>query len=263
MRFISVLSFIGILALSIASCNLGSIDDPIVISDVEKEFYVDFRESLTAPDRQLFLDIRTIENEPCLNTSISANLNRQVDGFNISISHIVEPQDCQLGEAPASTTLNLGSTGIRTYDFAIDLKNTIYNLGKLRVEEKRYIVEMETEEGIIFLHDELIRVPNQTVWGFVASEDTDLVNSSLNFVGDLKNLGNEKIYLKGFYHYFTINNDNSIEVNHQKVIDRGFVHSFIFEYTQDQSTIVDKLEVFRSENPEADVYFFTAQGEEW
>ncbi len=263
MRICGYLFIIGLLAFNFASCRLGSLDDPIVISDIEKEFYIDFRETLTAPGRQLFVDISTIEMEPCLNATIATELDRKTDGFDISIKQIIEPDDCQQGEAPAIGSVNLGPMSHRSYDFTIDLKNTIYNLGKLSIDENRIVVEMQTEEGIIFLHDELLRVPNETVWGFAAGDEAALDAESLTFVGDLESLGTEKAYLKGFYYYYTINPDGSLEVNHDKVVGRNFVHPFIFEYTGDKATMSDKLEAFRTNHPGVDVYFFTSDGEEW
>ncbi len=263
MRIFGYIFIVGVLVLNIASCKLGSLDDPIVISDVEKEFYIDLRETLTVPGRQFYVDIRTIGMEPCLNSTIATELDRKTEGFDISINQINEPADCQQGEAPAIAAINLGPLSNRSYDFTIDLKNTIYNLGKLSVDQDRIVVEMQTEEGIIFLHDELLRVPNQTVWGFVAGDESTANEESLNFVEDLEGLGNAPSYLKGYYHYYTINTDGSVVVNHEKVVDRNFVHSFIFNYTGDKATMVDQLEAFRAAHSDVDVYFFTAQGEEW
>ena len=108
------------------------------------------------------------------------------------------------GFQPISKDLEAGEIS-GTKIVHINLKNTVENKGALTVEADRYLLDMDTENGFLLLHDELLRIPSGTIWGYITYRKNEDVNIAENFLSDLEFFSIEKNYCKRllwpFYNY--------------------------------------------------------------
>ena len=113
---------IALIAFSTSACKLESIQDPIVVTNIDKEFYVNLWEELYSDTRNLRLDIQSLKNQDCLNYTIAYDWESTDKKFDLSINQIVPPGDCIPGVAPAHTEISVG-----------DLESKLYNMNILDV----------------------------------------------------------------------------------------------------------------------------------
>jgi hypothetical protein len=217
MKGVFKIGFLSMVMLWMGSaCQLESLNDPIVVADIDDEFYIDLWETLGTSPR-FEIHIETIKDEECLNVVIDASPLKRPQTVNIRIDNIIQPADCIEGLAPAMAQLDLGSMPIGFYNFSIDLKNTIFNNGQLTITDERYSLEMETEDGIILVRSDLYRIPDQTLWGYVNFDlgQNDLAEA---FTQELAAFADPFNFKRGYYGHFTINNDaNDVTVTSQPI----------------------------------------------
>lgn len=224
--------------LSFSGCSLDSLNDPVIVADIENEFYIDLWETLgNISDFQLVIE--TIVDEECLNVPIDFDLLKRPNDFKVTLNEIVVPSDCNPGSAPATASVSLGNLPIGAYSFSINLKNTVNNVGLLTVTPNQYLLEMETEHGFILVRSQLLRIPDHTIWGYVnfVADQSDLAAA---FIEELKTLTAPKNFLRGYYGHFTINN----EVNNITVTDQPIdftLTSFIHSYTDEERDAIEGL----------------------
>ncbi|MEN0003136.1 MAG: hypothetical protein AAF798_03295 [Bacteroidota bacterium] len=236
------------LILSISACQLESLNDPIVVADIENEFYIDMWETAAAVNNLQVL-VETIEDETCLNAEIEATSLKRPNAIQIQINDILEPDDCIEGAAPATAQLELGNLPVGIYDFSIELKSTIFNNGQFTVTPERYQLEMESEDGIILVRSQLLRIPKETFWGYVNYE-AGAEGLAESFLEDLRTLTIPTNFLRGYYGYFTVNNEvNDVTVTSQPA--DFTLQSFVHQYERtEQDKIIDLVENYRQEGLE-------------
>jgi len=157
----------------LSSCQLANIGDPIVVADVEEEFEIIALEKLSPDERSLMFEIETLNDEPCDNALIDARLTKVSYQLRISLQDIIAPTDCIPGSAPARTSLDAGPLDPGYYQLTIDLKSEVINDGQLTVRGDRYLINMETTNGFALTNKELLRIPDNTIWGYAAYETAD------------------------------------------------------------------------------------------
>jgi len=115
-------------------------EPPTVIVDVEDDFYIDMFEDISNGNQLFQLDITTIKKQTCLNYQIdySLNFNEQSNDIELIINDLVEPTDCEMGDAAATLTVPFGTLASGVYDFDINLKDAVINKGSLSVYSDRY-----------------------------------------------------------------------------------------------------------------------------
>lgn len=246
----------------LAACNFDSQNDPIIVPDVKKEFYVDIWEELLPQERRFWLLIETIEPENCLNASIYYDLDQLGNSITVSLDDIIVPSNCEAGQAPATADLDLGVLNTRTIDFKINLKNAVFNSGALQVNYDSYEVLMPAPEGIQFKHKKLMRVPNTAIWGYVSYTDNSQAAAAQDVVNSIKGISYTVDYPEGYYGYFSIGADSQItSVLGQPAGNRYKI--FVFDYPGDKANLTNLLNDLRSMHPAPafDIKLWNAQGE--
>jgi hypothetical protein len=264
MNRFGILSLLALgLLLSWSGCRIGSLDDPIIVADVEKEFYIDLWEELRPEGRNFVLVIKTIKEQECLNYHIDYDIERQGLHVRLSINEIIEPEDCNPGQAVATEKAVAGLLAPRNYDISIDLKNTAFNDGRLTVSGDRYQLDLETEKGIILVREELLRIPDNTIWGYAAYQQTDDEGKADSFLSDLGEIADKPSYLNGYYGYFTlVQNGQTVYLNNPPQTER--IKPFIFHYDGPASNMLSLLEEYRNAYGDAlNLKVFNTKGEEW
>ncbi len=231
----------------VASCDFSSLKDPVVITEVEDEFYVDMWETLapTLEERNLIVKIESIKTEKCLNYRIDYQLHKDGNRLKIALNNIIKPLDCVPGETTVKDDINMDYLPSSFYNFNIDLKNTVFNDGQLIVRSDSYTLDMYSKNGFSLKRTELLRVPEGAIWGYVTFQqaaDEALANQWLD---DLNKIGQNPVsYRSGYYGYFTINNlDRKISVLEQPTSNN--LKTFLYQYADDPAKLKDLVNRYR------------------
>lgn len=257
----SIWTMLGMIVLTCA-CKLNSLNDPIVVPEIDKEFKVDIWENLQPTGRTLVFKILTIKPENCENATVSYDYRQVGSLLTMSLNDINAPSDCNPGLSPASADIQAGYLSTGNYALNINLKNTVLNTGALHVNYEDYKIEMETEEGLTFVHRQLKRVPYSAIWGYVTYTENSQEANAQQMVDGIKSITNEANYPEGYYGYFNIAATNSeISVYNQPVTT--LIKPFIYDFPGDVQVLNDKLAELRSEAPAGVVVkLFNAKGQE-
>lgn len=247
MRQIRLLALgVWIGSILLAGCNLDSFNDPVVVAEVNDEFHIDLWENLSPFGSSLVFKIQTIEEFECKNYSINYNVVPKFREFSISLNEIQEPGDCEQGINTARASINLGTLTPGFYQLNIDLKNTVFNQGQLTVSSERYLIEMEDAKGINFVRRELFRIPGNTIWGYIAYADGAEPIAD-DFIHQLEGLSQSKSLKKGYYGYFSVENDNSDQIIFPQLSIAQDFKPFLFHYDSPESEIAELVDHFRAD----------------
>lgn len=229
------------------------------MSNLKKEFYISLSETLSPDQRFTYFNIQTIEDGECLNGTIDVWFQQLGNGLKLSINDVVIPEDCIPGSAPSIANVGVGILEPGFYPVDLSLGNTIKNEGSLLVQDNRYELNLETEDGVILLHKELFRVPENTIWGYVSFDeetDADFAYDLLALLSDGRQVPEME---KGYYGYFTINNSPEfIEVTGAP--DSGYLFPFILTKESDWNQVKSLAQNFVSEHPNITVRIFDDVG---
>ncbi len=248
-----------------SNCRDESIDQ--IIINVEDDFYIDMFEDISNGEKLFHITLKSIHNQDCLNSIIdySLDVNEDDEQIILSINNILAPETCDPGNAPAFVSIPFENLKEQDYEIHINLKDVIFNKGTLFASSENYRLIMLSKDGFELLHDNLYKIPQKTIWGYVGYAEESGRMDSENFIKDLENLvTNISIapieYNTGFYGYFSINQDLSIFLED---VEDNFQSSFIFYDENDsQSEIFDLIEQYCDLNLGLNFYIFDAEGGE-
>ncbi len=242
------------------SCDFSSLDDAIIVSEVEDEFFVDLWENLDGLyGRELVVKIESIKSEKCLNYRIDYQFSKDGNRLKIGLNSIIIPLDCLPGEAAAKADVNTGSLPNGLYSFNIDLKNTVSNTGQIIVNDDNYTVDIENK-GIVMRRKELVRVPDGAIWGYAAYQQAADQTIATQFVNDLKNISKAPdTYRSGYYGHFIITSDRQITVNGQTALSKPFLFSFQEEEIKLKNLIASYRQMYGNR---LTIQFYNSKGEE-
>jgi hypothetical protein len=244
---------------SLQACKEDKLGDPIVVSNINKEFYLDLTESLGPDQRITHFHVKTIEDGQCLNGEIGFDFTRLGNRLKLSVTDVIIPEDCIPGEAPAYADVTGGYLESKFYVFNFDLRNTVINNGSLIVEDNRYLLNLETEEGVILLHKEIFRVPQNTFWGYLAYEDPAYESQATEIFDNFSGKGEMPELELGYYGYFTINlTPEGVEIT--DVVDSAFRKPFIFSYDGNWNEIKELANELTENNPDITIKLFDDKG---
>lgn len=248
----------------IAGCELAAPKDPIIVAKVEDEFYIDMWEKLDGPSgRNLIVKIESIKNEDCLNYRMDYFFSRVGNRLKISLNNIIKPADCIPGEAPVKAGVDAGSLPSGTYEFDIDFKSLVENKGRLSVNAESYLLDMKSEDGIVLLRNELLRVPNNTIWGYVTFQQGQDEAIANEFLTDLEALSKTVTYPAGYYGHFTISPLDGKVFIHQQPITPN-IKTFLLDYSDSETSLKNLLAEYRQNHgSQLTIKLINAKGKEF
>ncbi len=241
---ISISISVFCLVLIVHSCKLASLDDPIVVVNVEDEFEINLREELSPSTRSLQFLVESIEEENCQNATIAYSFLREGNKLKISLEDILEATDCQEGNGPAKAAVNLGVLSPGVYNLELDLKNTVFNKGQIILDEQLYKVDLHTDNGIKLIRDELRRVPDRAIWGYVNTNEENIAD---NFLSELRVLATDIDLQDGYYGYFQVEG-RQVKVENQP--EQGITKPFVYYFDGDSNILQDLVQEFRELHPD-------------
>jgi len=247
----------------LGACQLDSLKDPIIVPDVEREFYIDLWEDLYPESRELVFKIETIKEQDCVNASISYNLNKTGNTLKLSLNNISAPADCQQGPARIFADASAGRISGGIYTMKLDLKNTVFNEGQLTVSGDAYRLDMNTEYGFTLRHKNLLRVPEQTLWGYVAYETAEQASVAADFVQSLRDASTDYDFREGYYGYFSVETAAPVSIHHEGP-ETAPHQAFVLKYEGDGTAVRAQIDAFRAAHGAPfSLKVFNAKGQTW
>ncbi len=261
--------FLGVLLLgcilSVASCDLGSLNDPIVVPYVDDEFHAELWEVFTPQRRELQLRLTTIEAVECLNASIEVEFRRLGDNeHKLSIKSILNPDNCQEGSAPARRTVKVGELSNGTYPLSISLREAVESEGRIIVRDDFFRLYIDEGAGVLPLRNTLRRIPDGTIWGYISSEGGEgLGGAAEGFRSDLSSIAIPQALDDGHYGYFSIE-DGSIDWETASEGGQVLTAFQFFLPPEQEQAVKDLLENFRTQQSDSlSLQVFHTSGEDW
>jgi len=246
------------LLLFMIGCKDEPIDENVDVM-IEDEFKIFLWENLGDNDRNFHFNLETIKSESCENTLLDVSPWASGNNISLTIYDIPEP-DCPSPTFVSNANIDIGSLNPQIYDMTISLKNVIQNEGVLTVENDFYELKMKDLDGIIVPEKRLYKVPQNSIWGYVASDS----NAGLvadGFINDLNPMVDDQEYSDGYYGYFSVENNNLTILKNS--ISKNSIHTFGFSFEGDNADLINVLSMHRTQNPDVDFKIFTSKGEEF
>lgn len=255
----SLLVFMVLVAVS--GCKIDSLQDTIVIADVEKEFKIDYWEELSPTKRGLVFQLETIKDGNCLNSTINYQFIVAGTKISLSLDDILTPADCVPGIAPAVATAKSGFLAYPTYDLTIDLKNTVVNKGALTANSDNYRITMQTEAGLDFVNKKLNRIPDNTFWGYVAYPDGQTALTD-EWLGSVTGIAEAVSAKEGYYGHFTINNNTPQKIFLRNEPENTAFQAFFLKLNGTEFDLKSKVASFQNAHTApVQLKVYTAWGE--
>lgn len=237
---------LGLKILLTTSCSLDNTGDPIIIPEVEKEFQVSLREQLGPAPRRLEVLLQTVKLQPCLDAAITHELLPAPGLIRIDIDGIHLPDNCMTGTAPARDTITLDQLANNNYLFEINLKRTISNEGSLRISAETYTLNLGLEKGLILPYKQLRRIPDYTIWGYVAHGSPSAAGIAGQFVNELSARSAPANLQAGHYGHFSVASGSGSITVADSPADLT-LRPFAFRYTGNVDDLRSLTEAYRNQ----------------
>jgi hypothetical protein len=240
--------FLLLFALSLQSCELGQGKDPILVADVDKEFDFALWEVLNKGVRHLQLNISSIKEKECLNYRIDQNMRQNGPNISLNINQIIAPEICERGVGPAKGAIDLNPLPNGRYNLSVNLGKIVPSKGTLTINPDSYIINMPDQFGFRLLQTTLNRIPDQTIWGFIAYQD-DTRNAANEFIAELNKISQLESLPKGYYGYFSVGDNGEMNIA-QPPIDRPII-TFSRNFTDTDAKLEALVKSFRNKYPQS------------
>lgn len=210
------LLFISLLAF----CSCESTDpDPIEVISVDQEFEVFPIQKLSIEGSQVFLNVRSIEPDSCINAVLDANYQEVDNSITLELNGIMYPEMCIEGYEYIQKEFVLPpKEGVYSIDF---VKNGFNNTsGYIEISDEKVELDIENLGGVFVLASSLSLIQENYAWGFLALRNGVGPNSNFNLeevVSELESIlrGFENVP-EGTYSYFSVDEDGSVILPDQK-----------------------------------------------
>lgn len=255
------LCWLSALLLAVGGCKIDSLQDTIVVADVEDEFSIDYWEELTPGKRGLVFNLQTIKEAECLNATINYQFSLAGSRMNLSLDDILTPSDCVPGLAPIVENAKTGALSFPYYELSIDLKNTVVNKGTLSVNPDNYRISMLTEAGLNFINKKLNRIPDSTFWGYVLYP-TGHQGVAAEWLASITPISAIVDAKEGYYGHFTINNNTPQKIFLRNEPQHAPFEAFYFQLTGSIPELKEKIAAFNNAHSALiELKVYTAWGE--
>ncbi|MEM6967078.1 MAG: hypothetical protein AAF573_20110, partial [Bacteroidota bacterium] len=251
-------SVVLIFILSIVGCKSDPNENEPNVS-IEDEFMILLWENLSPSGTSFNLNIKTIESQSCENTLIDVVPSVFANNIAVTIHDIPTP-DCSDAVFPATAEIILGNIAEENYNVQVSLKNVVNNEGIMIVTPDYYEIEMGQLNGIVMPEQRLYKIPNNTIWGYIAYSEDSLNVVTDAFVAGLADVADPRTYTDGYYGYFSVDNNELTILNNSSTL--AVAKTFGFDYSGDTTHLMSMLFDYRSQYPEMEFKIFTSAGEE-
>lgn len=211
--------------------------------DVPKDFNAKMWQLLTDDGGDFALVLSTTKAQACNNTVVNAYPNIYGSNVIVTIKDLTAPTNCLGTSDFARDTADVSHLANGKYNFQLNLKDAVFNKGLLSVTDTKYTLAMETQNGIIVDATDLMRVPNNIVWGLVNYDNGNDAQAD-QFLSDLKSVAHIISLDNGEYGHFQINN-NTISLPTEAQTTRPNTKKFFLKLDNSITNLSDVVQKYR------------------
>lgn len=184
-------------------------DDVTIVDNVEPEFNLDLVEKLDAPYKPIQIRVATLKEQNC-KAIIHNNAfrNGRTISFNINQWSADEPCTEEMKIQDTLITIDVLTPG--TYDLKVRVASDLYSDGTLTVTPDRYLFECQKPLGFVIERTEMLRVPDDLIWGYVAFSNAKYSSDADLLVQELGGMNKEANIKSGNYGHFVMENRTTI-----------------------------------------------------
>lgn len=234
------------------------------INTLGSEISLSIAEYLDPQQKNLTFKFLTEKDFPCINYRIAHQVQRIGNTITVELTGIEEADVCLDAIGPATAFVDFSNLAEGDYELIIKVGEAISNQGVLSVSPDAYQVFMEEPKGLVIENAELLRIPDNIIWGTIKYDAqqkakglyTDLM-SSLQGIG-----AREKRLSEGNYYYFDVDATGRIRPKNAAVDVAE--EPFVMEFSGDTDQLVNVLgQISKLYGEEAMVRIYNTKGEEF
>lgn len=232
------------LLLVMQACNTDKTESPVLDTEIEKEYELDLWENLSNQTRIFQIRANTIKTQDCLNYFIESSINRTGNNIEINLGKPQIPSVCERGIATAKSSLDLGTISNGVYPFTIKLGQIVPSTGRLVVSSGSFFLSMPTPIGFRIIHNTLLRVPDNTIWGYIGY-DAIAQPVVVQFFNDLASISQTNDLPKGYYGYFNLLENGSIELGNAQVSTDRPIQPIVRRFSANENDLEKLIQSYR------------------
>lgn len=232
------------LLLLVQACNTDKTESPVLDTEIEKEYELDLWENLNNQTRSFQIRANTIKNQDCLNYFIESSINRTGNHIEINLGKPQITSICDRGIGTAKSSLDLGTVSNGTYPCTIKLGQIVPSTGRLVVSSSSFFLSMPTPIGFRVLHNTLLRVPDNTIWGYIGYEAV-AQPVVVQFFDDLAGISQSNDLPKGYYGYFNLLENGSIELGSTQVSTDRPIQPIVRRFSANENDLEKLIQSYR------------------
>lgn len=251
--------FLFIISVLFFSCESGPEEQ---VNTLGSEISLSLAEYPEPQEKTLSFKFLTEKDFPCINYQISHNMQRAGNTITIELTSIEKADVCLNAIGPATAFIDVGNLPEGDYDLTIRLGKSISNHGTLSVTPQAYSLAFEEARGLIVENKELLRVPDDVIWGtvkFLTGQQNENLYDA--FLSAMESIGaSEKRLKEGDYFYFDI--DASGKIYQRSSLNDRMENYFLMEFNGNEKQIINVLnQMVRTFGDEAMIRLYNAKGE--
>ena len=247
MRHITPFGFIALCFLLFATGCSWFKDDVTIVDNVEPEFNLDLVEKLDAPFKPIQIRVATLKEQNCKATiHNNAFRNGRTILFNINQWSANEPCTDELKIRDTLITIDVLTPG--TYDLKVRIATDLYSDGTLTVTPDRYLFECKKPLGFVIERTEMLRIPDDLVWGYIAFTNSKFGSDADQLVQEMAAMNKEANIKSGNYGHFVMENRNTITLptlTNNLPVTRTFVFQNVLSNEELSAWIKNLHEVYQ------------------
>jgi len=249
--------FIYLAIACLASCSLIEEPEEITIVNIGTDYVLEVSQKLSPGPNPFQIDISSIETDNCQNSTIGLSTTHSGNDITLDLKDIINPNKCIRVSESVKANVDL-SLELGLYNIVVSLKDITQNQGILEVTEERFKMELETENGIVVLRQEILRIPDEYFWGQFKLNDIQELSAVKNFLVELQNDHSKNELSDGNYGYFKLNS-GSLQFENSEV--GSLVENFIFKENHSFLQVKNAVSNFAERHPSVDVQLFHSSGD--
>lgn len=240
----------------LSSCNNDDENDH-AFNYINLEYYEEF----TAEGSELMFNFSTVETFPCSNFSLDVRVTPTSGYTEIRITEIDVPDVCVTAMGPATKIVSMGpfTNSSTNYSVWVNKKRHDFQL-KTENHKISVIQNQPFEEHLFFATDSLMRIPDQTVWGYILYNNTEKAAEIwTQILAAFEEAGIEEMDLPDGNYYFFEVKDKKVSYTNVK----QEAQTFYFRFEQPLQVLIDIYENIMEQNqqPGVQLRLFDTRGE--
>jgi hypothetical protein len=236
-------------------------NDMDLVLNVEEEFLLDMREAFKPGEPGFEFLIKSIEPTYCEESRIVAEHYKDGSEIYMQIKHISAPISCnEEADQQLVEVLTLDHLQEKIYRISFAIRDLVVNHGFLTLSDDRYTLRFESTDGFLVSHTELLKIPQNTVWGYLTTNNAGHLDALEEFLQELGNPAQPDIP-PGFYGHFKV--DEYGTLNFEQV-SMTYHAGFIFEEVLPAGQLSEIVRDFREKHGNTvEVHLYNTQGEKF